>query len=167
MNLPAYAYVPGRGWPHPTRDPRGHSFGREVSVVPALDPDAWQSNEAWLEAIELFDHGYYWEAHEAWEGLWVAAGRAGAMGDFLNGLIKLAAAGVKIRQGKAPQANRLACLASERFGRAQAEVGSARLAGLAFARLHALAGQAIALEAVEADSNVGVATVFDGGLSDR
>ncbi|TGQ49534.1 DUF309 domain-containing protein, partial [Mesorhizobium sp. M1C.F.Ca.ET.210.01.1.1] len=23
--------------------------------------------------IDLFNHGYYWEAHEAWEPLWHAA----------------------------------------------------------------------------------------------
>ncbi len=50
--------------------------------------------------MELFDAGYYWEAHEAWESLWHAEGRRGATADLLKGLIKLAAAGVKVREGQ-------------------------------------------------------------------
>jgi hypothetical protein len=46
----------------------------------------------------LFNAGYYWEAHECWEALWHAHGRHGATADLLKGLIKLAAAGVKVRQ---------------------------------------------------------------------
>src|SRR5262249_23073005 len=42
----------------------------------------------------------YWEAHEVWEGLWQACGRRGVTADFLKGLIRLAAAGVKARAGK-------------------------------------------------------------------
>ena len=42
----------------------------------------------------------YWEAHEAWEELWHACGRMGPTADFLRGLIKLAAAGVKVREGR-------------------------------------------------------------------
>jgi predicted metal-dependent hydrolase len=53
-----------------------------------------------LYGIDLFNHGYYWEAHEVWEGLWHACGRKGQTADFLKGLIKLAAAGVKVREGK-------------------------------------------------------------------
>ena len=49
-------------------------------------------------AVQLFNAGYYWESHEAWESLWHAAGRTGALADFLKGLIKLAAAGVKLRE---------------------------------------------------------------------
>jgi predicted metal-dependent hydrolase len=50
--------------------------------------------------VDLFNHGYYWEAHEAWEGLWHACGRKGTTADFLKGLIQLAAAGVKHLEGK-------------------------------------------------------------------
>ena len=49
--------------------------------------------------VDLFNHGYYWEAHEAWEGVWHACGRRGRLADFLKGLIHLAAAGVKSREG--------------------------------------------------------------------
>jgi hypothetical protein len=54
-----------------------------------------------LYGVDLFNQGYYWEAHEVWEELWHACGRSGQTGTFLKGLIKLAAAGVKAREGKA------------------------------------------------------------------
>ena len=34
---------------------------------------------------QLFNAGYYWEAHEVWEGLWHAYGRRGATADVLKG----------------------------------------------------------------------------------
>src|SRR5207249_5173379 len=87
--LPPYTHVPGRT-PHPVSDPRGHSFGHapEPSAVP--DPDDWRGCRAYLRGLDLFNHGFYWEAHEVWEGLWHACGRAGRTADFPQGLIKLA-----------------------------------------------------------------------------
>jgi hypothetical protein len=96
--LPPYTYVPGRT-PHPVSDPAGHSFGRVPEPVSPFDPADWQTCHPYLYGIDLFNHGYYWEAHEAWESLWHAAGRTGPVADFLKGLIKLAAAGVKAAEG--------------------------------------------------------------------
>ena len=95
--LPPYSYVPRR-FPHPVSDPQGHSFGADPPPAELLDPDRWQICRAYLYGVDLFNHGYYWEAHEAWEGLWLACGRTGPTGWFLKGLIKLAAAGVKARE---------------------------------------------------------------------
>ena len=94
--LPAYAHVPGHT-PHPLSNPAGHSYGSAVDISP-LDPPCWKKNRTYLRGLDLFNHGYYWEAHEAWEGLWKAA-EPGATRDFLKGLIQLAVAGVKRMQG--------------------------------------------------------------------
>ena len=96
--LPPYSYVPGHA-PHPVSDQAGHMHGLEHAAVEPLLPDKWQSCEQYLYALDLFNHGYYWESHEAWESLWLAAGRVGARADFLKGLIKLAATCVKAREG--------------------------------------------------------------------
>jgi hypothetical protein len=98
-DLPPYSYVPGQH-PHPISDPAGHSHGHPPETAAPLDDAQWRTNEVWLWAIDLFNHGFYWEAHEAWEGLWHAAGRRGPTADFLKGLIKLAAAGVKAHEGR-------------------------------------------------------------------
>lgn len=101
--LPPYGYVPGR-FPHPTADPAGHSFGITPAVPSAVpskvEPDRWQECRPYLYGIDLFNAGYYWESHVAWESLWLACGRKGMVADFLKGLIKLAAAGVKALEGK-------------------------------------------------------------------
>jgi uncharacterized protein len=97
--LPPYAYVPGRS-PHPVSDPAGHSYNAPRPRPAAPDPDDWAACREYLYGVDLFNRGYYWEAHEVWEGLWHACGRRGVMADFLKGLIRLAAAGVKAYEGK-------------------------------------------------------------------
>jgi hypothetical protein len=100
--FPPYTYVPGRA-PHPTSDPRGHSFAQVTSAHEPTSPvdDAnWREHRPYLFAVDLFNHGYYWESHEAWEAVWHACGRTGTTADVLKGLIKLAAAGVKLREGR-------------------------------------------------------------------
>ena len=97
-DFPPYSYVPGH-FPHPISDPAGHSFGLSVSKPNPVDPANWRASPEYRRGIELFDHGFYWEAHEVWESLWHAANRTGLIADFLKALIKLAAAGVKVRAG--------------------------------------------------------------------
>jgi uncharacterized protein len=97
--FPPYSYVTGR-FPHPTRDPAGHSFGVVPERCPTPDPNRWRDCRPYLYGVDLFNHGYYWEAHEVWEGAWHACGRTGTAGNFIKGLIKLAAAGVKTREGR-------------------------------------------------------------------
>ena len=95
-SLPPYAYLPGKN-PHPVRDPTGHSYHVEPIPVAA---EASLSSDAFVWGLDLFNHGYYWEAHEAWEGLCQVADRDGPLRMLFKGLILLAAAGVKIRERK-------------------------------------------------------------------
>ena len=100
LPLPPYAYVPGQN-PHPLRHPAGHRYGVPTPVYAALDPQHWAASEPYLYGIDLFNHGYYWEAHEVWEGLWRTYARTEPIARFLQALITLAAVGVKQRQGQA------------------------------------------------------------------
>lgn len=113
LPFPAYAFVPGKH-PHPVSDPLGHSFGMTRSISEPLDPQHPESSVLFLHAIDLFNGGFYWEAHEAWEELWISAGRAGELANFLKGLIKLSAAGVKSREGQ--------CVGVERHARRAVEL---------------------------------------------
>jgi hypothetical protein len=97
--FPPYSFVPGR-FPHPISDPKGHSFGIKPPPSEPPDPNRWRECRPYLVGLDLFNHGYFWEAHEVWESLWHACGRKGTTADFLKGLIQLAAAGVKVRQGQ-------------------------------------------------------------------
>jgi len=133
--LPPYSYVPGLA-PHPATDPRGHSFGQHEPPTEPLDETSYASNATYLYAIDLFNHGYYWEAHEAWEALWHAAGRSGTTASFLKGLIKLAAAGVKAREGRASGVRQHAKRAAELLrGGASKIKNDPRMFGLPLVRL--------------------------------
>ena len=68
--------------------------GRRVSGQ--LFPGDWQSCELYLYGIDLFNYGYWWEAHEALETVWHAAGQKSTLcGTFIQGLIQLAGAQLK------------------------------------------------------------------------
>jgi hypothetical protein len=118
--MPPYSYVPGGPWPHPNRAKEaGVDREQEPSGTGASTPEEVADSPLFRRGVELFDAGYYWEAHEAWEVLWHAAGRRGATADVLRGLIKLAAAGIKVRErreaGVRTHARRAAdCFASAR-----------------------------------------------------
>lgn len=122
-SLPPYTHIPGVT-PHPIRDPAGHSYAEPRSladilkVTPSSDDLTLHNLSAQSEfswAVKLFNAGYYWEAHEAWESLWHRAGRSGLTADYLKGLIKLAAAGVKLREHNAAGVERHAQRACELF----------------------------------------------------
>ncbi|TWU45833.1 hypothetical protein Q31b_10090 [Novipirellula aureliae] len=108
--FPAYSYVPNQ-FPHPRSNPAGHSFGKPEPNVNAEDKTAIR--ELHDRAVDLFNHGYYWESHEAWEAIWHAFGRTSPTAVLCKGLIKLAAAGVKARQRSWAGVERHAARASE------------------------------------------------------
>jgi uncharacterized protein len=98
--FPPYSYVPGGPWPHPTSSPQGHSFGQKAAKLASPSETRGVAPPRFLRGAALFNEGYYWEAHEVWEGLWHAYGRRGVLADVVKALIKLAAAGVKVREGQ-------------------------------------------------------------------
>ena len=114
--LPPYSYVPGHELPHPVTDPSGHLYGHtrpapipseslaQLATEPASRRQALAALLAttplWLYALDLFNEGFYWESHEAWESFWHALGRTSPEAQFVQGLIHLAAACVKIREGR-------------------------------------------------------------------
>ncbi len=111
--LPPYRHLPG-STPHPTRDAGGHARDEDEDPVPVdWSPDEWGSLEPWLWGVDLFNHGYWWEAHEAFEGLWHAAGRSGERAAFVQALIHLSAACLNRRRGHRSAARRQAMRAIE------------------------------------------------------
>jgi len=127
--LPSYSYVPGLA-PHPVSDPQGHSFNATHLSPHPLDESSYSTNPNYLYAIDLFNYGFYWEAHEEWEQLWHAAGRSGPTADFLKGLIKLAAAGVKLREGRAAGVKQHAQRSAELIAAAASSVAQNSVFGL-------------------------------------
>jgi len=94
--FPAYRFLPFRAdIPHPRNDPQGHSYGEDDEYLPSFVAADWRDCEPYLYGVDLFNHGYWWEAHEAWEAVWLAAGRETQEGQFVQGLIQLAGAQLK------------------------------------------------------------------------
>jgi hypothetical protein len=106
--FPAYHYVPGRN-PHPTADPRGHSYtggghGEPASPWRAED---WRELDEYLYGCDIYNHAYWWEAHEAWEALWRAAPLDSIERHFLQGVIQVSASQLKLLVGDVRGVERL------------------------------------------------------------
>src|SRR3954471_21817973 len=106
--LPSRAFVPGReGSVRPTEG------GPELEAR-TLSPERWRENEAWLHGVDLWNHGFLWEAHEAWESIWRVPYDA-EQSEFLRGMIQCAAAGLKLAIGNAKSAMKLSQAGLERL----------------------------------------------------
>lgn len=105
--FPGYRFIPGET-PHPTRDPKGHSYHKPTEKLSSFESEDWNSCEIYLYGVDLFNYRYWWEAHEALEVIWVAAGRGTKTGLFIQGLIQIAAAHLKGWQGYHDAASNLA-----------------------------------------------------------
>lgn len=121
--FPHYAFLPGRD-PHPTRDPDGHSFGAAEEPCRRLAPARWRESTPYLWGVDLYNHGYLWEAHEAWEGLWHASKADPTQACYLQGLIQCAAAWLKIPMGQPRGVERLSALALEKLAQVARAAGS-------------------------------------------
>lgn len=128
--LPPYRYVPGLH-PHPFRHPGGHLYtdGNAPVEAPWSADLPWEQDRRWRRGLDLFNHRYLWEAHEAWEALWHFAENPSAERELLQALIQLSAGLLKRHQGEVGAASRLLERARTRLARAEA-LGGARVRGL-------------------------------------
>lgn len=101
-DFPAYRYVPDVE-PHPSTDPRGHSYGAAEEPLELGDlrlPRDWRSVGDYLYGIDLFNAAFFWEAHESWEAIWHAVGHETLVGRCVQGLIQAAAALLQHHRGR-------------------------------------------------------------------
>jgi len=122
VDLPSYRHVPGLT-PHPVRHPSGHAFGiAEPVISPSCQglPDSWPNCQDYLLGVDLFNHNYLWEAHEAWELVWIGAGKTSGPGLLAQGLIQVSAALLRLHLGTPTGSASLLDKARVRFDRLQA-----------------------------------------------
>lgn len=112
--FPPYPFLPGRD-PHPTSDPRGHSYGASDRKPGYRTPERWRENEEYLFGVDLYNHGFLWEAHEAWESVWHPSKHDVAQAELLQGLIQCAAASLKIAMEQPAGLVKLAALGTARL----------------------------------------------------
>lgn len=111
--LPPYRFVPGVT-PHPRRHANGHSYGEPDPACPGPGPDQWQTHDAYLFGVDLYNCSFWWECHEVFEGFWRSIPRT-EEGRFFQALIHVAAANLKLCMGCPESADRLSVAAWERF----------------------------------------------------
>ena len=116
MALPAHRYVPGLQ-PHPHKGVGGHRHLADGGPPVELGAP-WWAGWRFVHGLDLLDHGYLWEAHEALEALWVADRDDLARRALLGGLIQTAAASLCAHLERPEAAARLAARAAAQLSAA-------------------------------------------------
>jgi len=123
--LPPFAYVPGR-------TPR-HAEGRwddvRATAWVGMSADELAASPAFRAGLAFFENGYFWEAHEVWEAVWMACAPNSAEHRFVQALIQLANAELKLAMEKPRAALRLCAIAGAHLDEAVAG-GNAELLGV-------------------------------------
>ena len=104
---PAHAHVPGRNARH--AEDAFDAF--RATVPPGADAEGLARCEAFRSGLRFLDAGYFWEAHEVLEPVWMALPEGGAERRLVQSLIQLANGRLKLRMGRPKAALRLAALA--------------------------------------------------------
>jgi uncharacterized protein len=99
LPLPRVAFIPGR-----TPRPEPAMFALDEAL---LTPERWRENSIWLHGVDLYNHGFAWEAHEAFEHLWRATADQ-RQREFFQALIQGAAAALKRALGEDSGSKQLA-----------------------------------------------------------
>jgi hypothetical protein len=104
--LPSYAYIPGK-------TPR-HAEGFFDAIRATAQPDMGQAtllrSRAFTAGLAYLQAGYNWEAHEVLEPVWLALPAGSAARGFVQGVIQLANARLKLEMGRPRAAVRLCAI---------------------------------------------------------
>ena len=121
LALPRMRHVPGTG-----SAPDWLPLEQAKQLVPTITQEAeWADNGAYVHGFALMRGGYFWEAHEVWEPVWLACPPNGRARLLLRALIQAANAHLK-----------------REMNRPRAVVRLAREARQVLAELHAADGEA-------------------------
>lgn len=95
LRFPEQAFVPGTG-PHPHRQGETRGIPGVAATGEGKGREPCCRRRALRRGLDLFNHGFFWEAHEAWEEPWQTLPRDSATALHLQALIRLAAAALKL-----------------------------------------------------------------------
>ena len=106
-SLPAHKYIPGQTARH-AED--AFEAIRARALSPTETANALQ-NPPWVYGLHLLEAGFYWEAHEVWEPVWLNARPNSAERFMCQSVIQIANAALKRDMGKPRAAERLCDMA--------------------------------------------------------
>lgn len=124
--IPPHAYIPGQ-------TPRHDDALFEplhASVLPGMTADQLCQTAAWQAGLRYLETGFFWEAHEALEPVWMQTQPNSVERHLVQALIQLANAALKERMQRPRAVIRLCDLASahvQACGTTQTTVMSVRL----------------------------------------
>ena len=102
-SLPNHAYIPGVNDRHPE-----HAFDEiRKTAKQGLDANQLAHSDAYQAGLKFIDAGYYWEAHEVLEPVWMVLPHKTVERQFVQGLIQLANGRLKMHMGRPKAALRL------------------------------------------------------------
>jgi predicted metal-dependent hydrolase len=107
LNLPPHAYVPGQT---PRHDPSLFKALHD-SVHSEMTTSELAQSAAWRAGWVFFENGFYWEAHEALEPVWMATSPNSVERHAVQALIQTANAALKERMNRPNAVLRLCDLA--------------------------------------------------------
>lgn len=95
-----------------------------------MPPEQWRDSADYLFGCDLYNHAYWWEAHEAWEALWQACDKRSTQGRFLQGMIQAAACHLKLHMASPSGVERLRESSVEYLRGAAADIDGEAYMGL-------------------------------------
>ncbi len=107
LPLPAYRYIPGKG----AKDE--HRQDLPKFEMKDFSREHWKESEVYLYGLDLYQHQYFYEAHEVWEELWKHVGPKSEIGKFLQARILMAGAELKKMMSETKPALRMQKRAEE------------------------------------------------------
>ncbi len=103
MQFPEYAYIPGQNQRHAE-----DAFDDiKSSVSSNLSTDELAQSSAFRHGVFYLERGFYWEAHEVLEPIWLNLPPDSDEKQFVQGLIQTANACLKVRMQRPKAAMRL------------------------------------------------------------
>ncbi|SMY06916.1 DUF309 domain-containing protein [Flavimaricola marinus] len=116
--LPSHAYVPG----HTARHTEGAFDPIRASVREGMSSKELARTEAFRAGLAFRASGHFWEAHEVLEPVWMACPPNSEPRAFVQAIIQLANAQLKLRMGKPRAATRLCQIALAHLDEVRGEV---------------------------------------------
>ena len=108
LPMPSYAHVPGIN-----SRPDNDELELVITLILSTTTDATaHDNIAWQYGIKLLNCGFFWEAHEVLESVWMNATPNSREQHLLQGVIHVANSALKVRMQRMKAAQRLSGLAT-------------------------------------------------------
>ena len=116
ITLPEWVYVPGQS----PRHPPGAFDHLRASVSRGQSAESMGQSAAFLAGMTFLEAGFYWEAHEVLEPVWLALPPNSCERAFVQGLIQFANALLKRDMGRKAASERLLLIARDHLLNARA-----------------------------------------------